>query len=374
MSLDALKAEIAGKRKPTADEVPRPTKYLRRGELEKLKAEQERKEKEEKEKQKRKQEQNEREVAEAKERIKTARAFSNSPVPESSASARSSASPTPETSGFNISSEEAIRRLRAKGQPIRLFGESDRERRLRLRALELIEEKGHDRHGGQNDFRKALENVEIKELEAKAKGKDVDTKSKEEADISGAALIDLELIKTDPDKLYPLIYYALKKTLREWAEYMDERPEYTKQTTQGKLAAATQVQSAQYLKPLFKSLRQRVGVHVLGQDDIILTAPAQNLPSDVLARVTEIVHYMQKRQYQKANDAYLRLSIGNAPWPIGVTMVGIHERSAREKISSDQVAHVLNDEVSRKYIQSLKRLLTFSQTKYPPEDLTQLMG
>lgn len=72
----------------------------------------------------------------------------------------------------------------------------------------------------------------------------------------------------------------------------------------------------------------------------------------------------------------------------------IHERSAREKISTDQVAHVLNDEVSRKYIQSLKRfvsfffhfrlsscklmrirrLLTFSQTKYPPEDVSQLMG
>lgn len=39
----------------------------------------------------------------------------------------------------------------------------------------------------------------------------------------------------------------------------------------------------------------------------------------------------------------------NAPFP------SIHERSAREKISTDQVAHVLNDEVSRKYIQSLKR-------------------
>lgn len=136
--------------------------------------------------------------------------------------------------------------------------------------------------------------------------------------------------------------------------------------------------------------------------------------------MAEIVHYMQKRQYQRANDSYLRLSIGNAPWPIGVTMVGyvdcvlpfdhpcnkpnsihpvcsIHERSAREKISADQVAHVLNDEVSRKYIQSLKRcvggatgdlssrnagrlielvsrLLTFSQTKYPPEDISQLMG
>lgn len=38
----------------------------------------------------------------------------------------------------------------------------------------------------------------------------------------------------------------------------------------------------------------------------------------------------------------------------------IHERSAREKISADQVAHVLNDEVSRKYIQSLKRSVRYS--------------
>ena len=42
----------------------------------------------------------------------------------------------------------------------------------------------------------------------------------------------------------------------------------------------------------------------------------------MLARMAEIVHHMQERQYQRANDSYLRLSIGNAPWPIGVTMVG----------------------------------------------------
>jgi len=90
--------------------------------------------------------------------------------------------------------------------------------------------------------------------------------------------------------------------------------------------------------------------------------------------VTEITHYMQKREYMNANDAYLRLSIGNAPWPIGVTMVGIHERSAREKIFSAQVAHVLNDESTRKWIQSIKRLMTFCQSKYPPKDNSQLMG
>ena len=62
------------------------------------------------------------------------------------------------------------------------------------------------------------------------------------------------------------------------------------------------------------------------------------MEADVLARITEIIENLQQREYVKANDAYLRLSIGNAPWPIGVTMVGIHERSGREKIFSQQIA------------------------------------
>ncbi|TDL25463.1 Prp18-domain-containing protein [Rickenella mellea] len=341
MSLAALKAEIAVKRKSIPGDVGedgRPNKYIRRGEIEKLREEHERKEREAQE--------------DAKQKSNMKASTSRPATPRSGSQVRDLDSPAPET-GFNISNDEATRRLRMKGQPIRLFGETDKDRRLRLRALELIEEKGHERPGGQNDFKKALEDVETREREMKAKGKE---KKKDESEADGTALIDLDMIKTAPDKLYPLIYYALKRALKEWEEAMDERPEHIKRTTQGKLAAATQVQSAQYLKPFFKSLRSR------------------SLAPDVLARIAEIVYYMQNRQYQKANDSYLRLSIGNAPWPIGVTMVGIHERSAREKISSDQVAHVLNDEVSRKYIQSLKRILTFSQTKYPPEDISQLMG
>ncbi|KAJ7178633.1 Prp18 domain-containing protein [Mycena crocata] len=343
--MDALLAEVAAKRKAITDDSARPTKYMRRGDIDRLK--------EEKQEKERAQEEQARRDAEAQAiALKAAKAPSrsatNSPHP-----ARDVDSPKPEAA-FNISNDETVRRLRSKGQPIRLFAESDKDRRLRLRALELIEEKSHDLRGGQNDFKKALEDVENVEREMKNKA----TKGKKRNDAEQAAnsVLDLGLIKSDPDKLYPIIYFALKRTLREWGEAMDERPENVKRTTQGKLAAATQVQSGEYLKPLFKSLR------------------ARSLPDDVLGRMAEIVHYMQKRQYQRANDSYLRLSIGNAPWPIGVTMVGIHERSAREKISSDQVAHVLNDEVSRKYIQSLKRLLTFSQTKYPPEDVSQLMG
>lgn len=58
----------------------------------------------------------------------------------------------------------------------------------------------------------------------------------------------------------------------------------------------------------------------------------------------------------QANDAYLQMAIGNAPWPIGVTMVGIHARTGREKIFSKHVAHVLNDETQRKYIQVMAAL------------------
>lgn len=330
------------KKRKAAEEAAnnRPTKYMKRGDIERMKLEEEAAMKEAASK------------AKQEEALRSKTRKHESPTPVSTPEP-SAAEPATQ---FNISNEEAIRRLRTKGQPIRLFGETDKDRRLRLRALELIEERVGDKTMGQNDFRKALEDVEEEERNKLAKGGQSDANKGKEKNRDAETQVDLTLIKTDPDKLYPVIYYALKKTLAEWGQWMDERPESVKRTNQGKIAAATQVQSGEYLKPLFRALRSR------------------SLASDVLARIAEIVYYMQMRQYQRANDAYLRLSIGNAPWPIGVTMVGIHERSAREKISSDQVAHVLNDEVSRKYIQSLKRLLTFSQTKYPPEDSSQLMG
>lgn len=62
------------------------------------------------------------------------------------------------------------------------------------------------------------------------------------------------------------------------------------------------------------------------------------------------------------------LRAGNAPWPIGVTSIGIHDRSAREKISHTMnAAHIMNDEATRKYLQGMKRLLTFMQRAFPTD-------
>jgi hypothetical protein len=69
-----------------------------------------------------------------------------------------------------------------------------------------------------------------------------------------------------------------------------------------------------FLKPLFGLIRNR------------------ELSEEILNYLYEIAHYCIMRDYLKAHDKYLELSIGNSPWPMGVTMVGIHERSGRSKI------------------------------------------
>jgi len=91
----------------------------------------------------------------------------------------------------------------------------------------------------------------------------------------------------------------------------------------------------------------------------------QVLPDDIRQALLLMVECCMRRDYLAAMDHYIKLAIGNAPWPIGVTMVGIHERSAREKIYTNSVAHIMNDETTRKYLQSVKRLMTFCQRRYP---------
>jgi pre-mRNA-splicing factor 18 len=75
--------------------------------------------------------------------------------------------------------------------------------------------------------------------------------------------------------------------------------------------------------------------------------------------------FTMDRDYIKAHDKYIELAIGNAPWPMGVTMVGIHERSGRSRIYKSQVAHILNDDNTKKYLQSVKRIMSLVQKKSP---------
>ncbi|PJF17803.1 hypothetical protein PSACC_02388 [Paramicrosporidium saccamoebae] len=131
-----------------------------------------------------------------------------------------------------------------------------------------------------------------------------------------------EDIKDDPAKLRSLISLFLRRLIREQGAVLAQRLPDDRSSREGKLATTVYQQCQDHLRPLFKHLRKDL------------------LPADVLYSLATICGFMQQREYVKANDMYLKLAIGNAPWPIGVTAVGIHERSAQEKIKSNQVARM----------------------------------
>ncbi|KAI1435755.1 hypothetical protein GGR50DRAFT_654661 [Xylaria sp. CBS 124048] len=221
-------------------------------------------------------------------------------------------------------------RLRELGQPVTLFGESHRARLKRYRRLTTIITSG--------PIPTKLRLVDEADMKVSADAVPQD--------------------KAGRQYLFRQLASYFTMVLREWENALAQERGREKQeeTFASKAAVNAMVSSRENMVPLFRKFE------------------SGSLDDDILKPVVEIVQAAQERRYVDANDGYLRLSIGKAAWPIGVTMVGIHERSAREKLHNGERGHVMGDEITRKYLQSIKRCLTFAQVRWPPEDIRQLMG
>lgn len=256
---------------------------------------------------------------------------------------------------MNLSRSEVIRKLRERGEPIMLFGESEPDACSRLRQLEISAPEIN--RGFRNDFQEAMDEVDeayLQEiLDDSAAGRNKDKNKNEDIDVDESVTYESIQEKAaglgrgnkqlDIEVMLTLLRFLLKK----WNDQVNCTTMEDKMRTKNKIAKATFAQTRVYLKPLLKKLKN------------------DRIPEDILDSLTEIIKKLLQRDYIKASDAYLTMAIGNAPWPIGVTMVGIHARTGREKIFSKNVAHVLNDETQRKYIQGLKRLMTKCQEFFP---------
>ncbi|CAN6981777.1 unnamed protein product [Brassica rapa subsp. trilocularis] len=269
---------------------------------------------------------------------------------------------------LDLPRHEVIRRLRILKQPMTLFGEDDQARLDRLKYVlkEGLFDVDSDVTDGQtNDFLRDISELKKRQKSGimmgdrkrkkssrdeegdRGEARDDDEISGESSDVDADK--DLKRLKSnfedlcDEDKI--LVFY--KKLLIEWKQELDAVENTERRTAKGKKNVATFKQCARYLTPLFNLCRKK------------------GLPSDIRQALMVMVNHCIKRDYLAAMDHYIKLAIGNAPWPIGVTMVGIHERSAREKIHTNSVAHIMNDETTRKYLQSVKRLMTFCQRRYP---------
>ncbi len=269
---------------------------------------------------------------------------------------------------FDTSPASVTRKLRQMGLVIRFFGEDNSVRVERLkRALEqqsktleglsdLEEFRLEKGHGIRNPFlaenkqlkkdqkqtagfgfgdertsekARSLENQKLNENKNKDKLKtDITTENEED--------------QSDPPKI---IYKYLKGLLKEWERELAERPESVTRSVAGRNESKTLKQCKDYIRPLFRLLKSR------------------KLEGGLQLHLLKIVNFAKEGEFVKAHDSYMDVAIGRAAWPIGVTMVGIHARSGRAKIESSNVAHVMNSELQRKYLTSVKRLLTFDQKR-----------
>ncbi|KAJ1884122.1 hypothetical protein LPJ66_010762, partial [Kickxella alabastrina] len=125
-----------------------------------------------------------------------------------------------------IRAEEVIKRLRARNEPILLFGESDGARRRRLRQLELSEEKSD---GQRNEFRRVLAQVEagamLDDLRAHTKmhPEPSDKQLKyEQLMLHDVSDISPELLRSDADRLHSLLYMYFKRLVYEWDAYLGD--------------------------------------------------------------------------------------------------------------------------------------------------------
>lgn len=251
---------------------------------------------------------------------------------------------------------EVIRRLRDRGEPISLFGENENDAFRRLRHLEITQPEIN--HGFRNDFQQAMDEVDqqyLDDLLTSTEGNDAkSSKQIEDEALDESITYDniqemaKKLGRGDKEQDHLIIRALLELLLKMWNAQVNSHS-LEKMSTNVKIARATYTQTRVYMKPLLRKLKRK------------------SLPEDILDSLTLIIKMLLSRNYIKASDAYLQMAIGNAPWPIGVTMVGIHARTGREKIFSKNVAHVMNDETQRKYIQGLKRLMTKCQEYFPTD-------
>ena len=238
-----------------------------------------------------------------------------------------------------IDDTEIIRKLRELGQPTKLFAESKEARRQRLEDILIakINTTVEEEDTSRDEFRLGSGHGIRNPFLAKD-GDDDDTKKGKDEDKEAA-----DHTVEDENDEHKRIYRFFKTLLRQWEDELASRPEEIKRSAKGKVETKTLKQCKDYIRPLFKQCKKRT------------------LAEDIMAHIIKIIDFCEAGEFVKAHDAYMDVAIGRAAWPIGVTMVGIHARSGREKIETGKVAHAMNSELQRKYLTSIKRLMTFCQ-------------
>ena len=242
---------------------------------------------------------------------------------------------------------EVKRLLRSLGQPIQLFGETGEERLERYHAISAALPTENEDDLVLKNLEHGIADRQLFDESGKSKLESGAAKAgggNDDKDEFGEEELAATFVPATPEQNVSRFF---KQLIKLWEEELGARPEAETLSAEGKKQVGNYQQCRRHMKPSFKQLKHRT------------------MPLDVLNTMIEITLNMQQREYVKAHDAYIRCAIGNAPWPMGISGTGVHERQGRQHIRESAIAHVMNDETQRKYLQSVKRLMTFAQRVLP---------
>lgn len=309
--------------------------------------------------------------------------------------------------------EDIVSRFRQMGQPIILFGETDMQRYKRMRQLEredhegkknpdlvmleavhansrtMIEDQTKDKDDEDEDEEEGEKKQEGEEEDEKSEASESEEEKDSEKDSEkesgqddltgdekdGAAKKEgeggeapkekpkeeaVEVPEVDLGTMdqCDMIRSWVRKSLKAWEKELADLPDEEKKKPSTKTAVAAHRQVRRDVRPLQKRLRM------------------YRMEEWLLDKIYNIVKKADDREYREAAEAYLDLTIGKAAWPVGIgcggsmlmeDAIGLHDRFNRNAQVKD-VAYALNDEVTRKFVQALKRLMNAAQKYWPPAD------
>lgn len=137
-------------------------------------------------------------------------------------------------------------------------------------------------------------------------GPPIPNQTEEVKEESGYDLPDIiEQIKTTRkgNRAYDcqVVLNYFKFILKKWSQELNDRDINEKKSVQGKIETALHSQTCAYMKPLFRKLK------------------SNTLQDDILESLINVVNCVLKRNYIRANEFFLEMAIGNAPWYVCIT-------------------------------------------------------
>ncbi|CAH2354576.1 pre-mRNA-splicing factor 18 [[Candida] railenensis] len=159
-------------------------------------------------------------------------------------------------------------------------------------------------------------------------------------------------------KHYTQLRKYIKYIIKCWESQIsiEEDIEQSSASGGGKASSTSSSSSSSSFKLLIETKRDVV--------PLLYKLRKENLPLSMFTSLTTVIYYLQSENYRMANETYLKLSIGNAAWPVGVRSVGIHQRAADSKITGNNkktATNIMMGDKTRRWITAVKRLITFCE-------------